>query len=227
MMKLTDTKKDLTGGGAGTFFKITENKPIQVRFLYNNVEDILADGLVAHAIAPQDSGQQYTVNVLCGLTSDEDPVANCKWCAQGHKQVGRYPLALFNLETNTVQYWLKSAQYTEGLMATLKEIVPAGQPISGQVFKMIRTGSGTSTQYNLVPVGANDGRKSNEFGEIKAPEDRGLIRPTNFEFPAVMNGGANFQQGGYNQPNAYGGNNNGYAPNANYQGRGRATTDIF
>lgn len=224
-MKLTDTKKDLTGGGAGSYFKVDEGKSVQVRFLYNTVEDILADGLVAHAITPEESGQRFTVNVLCGARTDETAMQDCKWCASNHKQVGRYPLALFNVETNSIQYWLKSAQYTEGLMATLREIVPAGQPISGQVFKMIRTGAGTQTQYNLAPQGANDGKKSNEFGEIKPPEERGLLRPATYEFPVVTNGGANFQQGGYNQPNNYAGNN--YVQGGNYQGRGRATTDIF
>lgn len=222
-MRLTDTKKDLTGGGAGSFFKIDEGKSVQVRFLYNTIEDIKADGLVAHAIQPQESGQQYTVNVLCGLTSDDDPITNCKWCATNHKQVGRYPLAIFNVDDNSIQYWLKSAQYVQGLMDTLKEAVPANQPISGQVFKMIRTGKGTQTQYNLLPQGANDGKTSNQFGEIKAPEDRNLIRPADYEFPVVANNGATFQGNNYNQGNNF---NNFNGNGGSFQST-RRTTDVF
>ena len=223
-MKLTDTKKVLTGG-SGSYFKLEEGKSVSIRFLYNTIDDILADGLVAHVIPPEESGQRFNVNILCGLESDDDPVTKCKWCASGHKQAGRYPLALYNTEANAIQYWLKSAQYTQGLMDTLQEIVPAGQPISGQVFKMIRTGTGTNTQYNLVPLGPNDGKRANEFGEVKPPEERGLLRPATYEFSQSMNGGANFQQSGYAQPSTFANNN--YMQGGNYQGRGRATTDIF
>lgn len=219
-MRLTDTKKDLTGGGAGSFFKIDEGGSALIRFLYNTIEDIKADGLVAHAIQPQESGQQYTVNVLCGLTSDDDPVTNCKWCATNHKQVGRYPLALYNVKEGSVQYWLKSAQYVQGLMDTLKVAVPAGQPISGQVFNMIRSGKGTNTQYNLLPQGANDGKTADQFGEIKPPEERNLIRPADYDFPIVANNGATFQANGYNQGNNFG------VGNGNFQST-RRTTDVF
>ena len=228
-MRLTDTKKDLTGGGAGSFFKIPEGQSAVIRFLYNTIDDIKADGLVAHAIPPQESGQQYTVNVLCGLTSDDDPITNCKWCATNHKQVGRYPLALFNVDDNSVQYWLKSAQYVEGLIDTLKEIVPQGQPISGQIFKMIRSGKGTNTQYNLIPQGVNDGKTADQFGEVKAPEERNLLRPADYDFPVITNGGVNFQNnGGFNQQNFNGGyNQQGFNQGGqNFQST-RRTTDVF
>lgn len=215
-MRLKDTKKDLSGGGS-SFFRIQEGQSANIRFLYNGVEDISDDGLVTHVITPQESGQPYNVTVMCGLDHDDDPVEKCKWCATDHKQYARYPLALYNEDAGSIQYWLKSGQYVDGLIDQLNHIVTAGQPISGQVFQMIRTGKGTNTQYNIIPKGVNDGKTVNSFGEIKAPEERNLIKPADYEFPVATNGGANFQSNNY-------GNNAGF--NNNFQSN-RRTTEVF
>ena len=216
-MRLTDTKKDLSGGGS-SFFKLPEGQSTNVRFLYTTVDDIIAEGMVAHVIQPSESGQAYSTTVLCNKDSDDDPDEKCKWCASGNKQVGRYPLVLFNEDAQQVQYWLKSKQYVDGLLAQLSAIIPQGQPISGQIFQMIRTGKGTQTQYNIIPKGTNDGKIASQFGEIKAPEERNLIRPADYDFPVIANGGANFQHSGnYKQGNNF---------NGNFQST-RRTTDVF
>jgi len=222
-MRLMDTKQDLTSGG-GSFFRLGEGQTAQVRFLYNSIEDIKEDGLIAHIIRPEESGQKYNTEILCGATSDETKMQDCKWCAQNKKQVGRYPLALYNEATNQIEYWSKTQQWVEGsLMTLLENSVTQGQPISGQPFKIIRTGSGTQTQYTILPQGQNDGKQANQFGEVKAPVDRNCYRPTDYEFPASANGGATFNNGNYGVNNNY---NNANYGNANYQSN-RRTTDVF
>lgn len=236
-MRLMDTKRDLSSGG-GNFFKLGEGQTGKIRFLYNTVDDILPDGLLVHVIKPEMSGQRYNTEILCGAHTDETAMQDCKWCAQNIKPVGRFPLALYNEDTRQVEYWSKSKQWVENsLMTVLTNSVAQGQPISGQIFRVIRAGSGTDTQYTLLPDGQNDGKTSDLFGEIKAPEDRNCYRPTDYEFPVSANGGANFNAGNnynnnYGNNNNYGGNNynnnnaNYNTGNNNFQSN-RRTTDVF
>lgn len=236
-MRLMDTKQDLTSGG-GTFFRLGEGQTAQVRFLYNSIEDIKEDGLIAHVIRPEESGQKYNTEILCGAKSDETKQQDCPWCAQNKKQVGRYPLALYNEATNQIEYWSKTQQWVEGSLITLLEnAVQQGQPIAGQSFKIIRTGTGTNTQYTILPQGQNDGKQANQFGEVKPPVERNCYRPTDYEFPVSANGGANFNAGNnynnnYGNNNNYGGNNynnsnaNYNIGNNNFQSN-RRTTDVF
>lgn len=220
-MRLTrEQAKNLSGGGS-QFFRLGEGQSAMIRFLYNSVADLDNEALAAHSILPQESGQQYTINVMCGLSHPDAPLTECKWCATNHKQVARYPLALYNEDTQQVEYWLKSGQYVDALIAQLEQIVPQGQPISGQIFKIIRTGKGTQTQYPIIPTGMNDGKTSNMFGEVKVPEERGLLRPADYEFPAVTNNGVNVAN------NFNGGNNYNNGNNFNNFQSTRRTTDVF
>lgn len=224
-MRLMDTKQDLTSGG-GTFFRLGEGQTAQVRFLYNSIEDIKEDGLIAHVIRPEESGQKYNTEILCGAKSDETKMQDCKWCAQNKKQVGRYPLALYNEATNQIEYWSKTQQWVEGsLMTLLENAVQQGQPIAGQSFKIIRTGTGTNTQYTILPQGQNDGKQANQFGEVKPPVERNCYRPTDYEFPVSANGGANFNAGNNYGNSNYGNSNYNYG-NSNFQSN-RRTTDVF
>lgn len=215
-MRLMDTKRDLSSGG-GNFFRIGEGQTGRVRFLYNTIDDIMQDGLLAHVIKPELSGQKYNTEVLCGAHSDETAMQDCKWCAQNIKPVGRFPLALYNETTRQVEYWSKSKQWVENsLIPILEKVTTQGQPISGQIFMIIRAGSGTDTQYNLLPDGQNDGKNSNQFGEVKIPEERNCYRPADYDFPVSANGGVSFNAG----TNNYNGNNTNFQSN-------RRTTDVF
>lgn len=232
-MRLTETKRNLAGGGGGNqYFKLGEGQSVMIRFLYNTVDDIIAEGMMAHVIPPSECGQQFGITVMCGSKTDETAKEDCKWCAKDYKPYGRYPLALYNEDQQSIQYWLRSSQYVDGLVAQLSEIVSQGQPISGQVFKMIRTGKGTQAQYTIIQQGSNDGKEPSQFGEIKIPEERGTMKPADYELPVVSNNGANFQNNGYNNGNNY--QNNNYQNNNynNYQGNynagtPRRTTDVF
>lgn len=223
-MRLMDTKRDLSSGG-GNFFRIGEGQTGKARFLYNTIDDIMQEGLLVHVIKPEISGQKYNTEILCGAKSDETATQDCKWCAQNIKPVGRFPLALYNENTRQVEYWSKSKQWVENsLYPILEKVIKQGQPISGQSFMIIRAGSGTDTQYNLLPDGENDGRKADTFGDIKVPEERNCYRQSDYEFPVSSNGGANFNAGN-NYGNNYGNNNYNYG-NSNFQSN-RRTTDVF
>jgi len=220
-MKVSETNRDISGGGGNQYFKLEEGRTANIRFLYNTVEEIQDEGLVAHIVLPEESGQKFNVTVLCGAKSDATAKEDCKWCATDHKPYARYPLALYNEDQQSIQYWLKSGQYVDGLIAQLREIVPQGKPISGQIFKMIRTGKGTQTQYNILTQGQpqNDGKTPDAFGEIKEPEARGLMRPADYDFATVSNGGTTFQGGNYGTSP--------FGNYGNYQGTGRTPTNMF
>lgn len=237
-MRLMDTKRDLSSGG-GNFFRLGEGQSAKVRFLYNTTEEILREGLLVHVLRPELTGQKYNQEVLCGATSDETAKQDCKWCAQEIRPVGRYPLALYNEATHQVEYWSKSKQWVENtLLVVLSNSILQGQPISGQVFRIIRAGNGTDTQYTILPDGQSDGKQPAEFGEIKVPEERNCYRPTDYEFPVVTNNGVNFANGNtgnnFNQNYNNGNNfNQGYNNQQNFNNGNnnfqstRRTTDVF
>ena len=133
-----DTKRDLSGGGSN-YFKVGDGQTARVRFLYSKIDDIIYDGLLVHVLKPEVTGQRYNVEVLCNASSDETAKDECKWCKQEFSTVGRYPLALYNEGTKQVEYWSKSKSWVEkSLFTILENTVGEGQPISGQVYKIIR-----------------------------------------------------------------------------------------
>lgn len=218
---LVDTKENLSGGG-GNFFKLNGGQSAQIRFLYNTIDDVKLDGRVAHSFKPEETGQKYTVDVLCAAKSDETKANDCRYCAENRGRVGRYPLALYNETNGQIEYWGRTKKWVDGTLFTvLENVVKAGFPISGQVFTIIRANDGSDTQYTLLPKGDNDGKMPSDFGKVLTPEERNCYRPENYVIPTSSNGGANYI------------NPNNQAPQQNFGsefggfGSTRRTTDVF
>lgn len=228
-MKLTrDQARNLSGGGS-SYFKLEEGKSAMVRFLYNTMEDM--EPIACHNVQLPNS--QYPQNILCARETAESPVSDCIYCAKGEKLVARYIIPIYNEDKQEIQYWVRTGKFEEKLAAHTEDF--NGQaPISGQVFKMIRTGSGTSTDYELIRTGNNDGRTRESFGELKTNDELKMIKPGNYEPPVNGNGNfANNQNSFGNQQ--FGGQQNGFG-NQQFGGNNfggqqftstRRTTDMF
>lgn len=210
-MRLMNTKRSISGGEGGNFFKLGEGQTATVRFLYDTVDNVLEDGVVVHVIPRETTGQKYNTEVLCGAKTDETANEDCKWCRDGYKSYGRYPLVLFNEDKGRIEYWSRTQMWVNNtLIPVFENSIQQGEPISGKMFKIIRSGSGTSTQYTILPDGrSNDGKKPEDFGEIVPAENRNVYRPADYIFPVVTDNGMNFQN-----------NNNAFHST-------RRTTDVF
>ena len=215
-MKLTREQARGLSGGGSSYFKLEEGKSALVRFLYNTLEDM--EPLACHSVTPPTGG--YPQNILCARETAESPLSDCIYCQNGQKLVARYLIPMFIEDTQEIQYWVRSGNFEKKLAAHTEDF--NGQaPIAGQVFKMIRTGSGTNTEFELIRQGANDGKTRESFGELKSNDELHMIREGNYEFPTNA-GGFNQQQGNFGNQN-FGGNSFG---NQQFNST-RRTTDMF
>ena len=207
-MKLTrDQARNLSGGGSSAL----------VRFLYNTMEDM--EPIACHNV--QGPNDKYPINVICGREDANSPLDDCIYCAQGNKLVARYLIPMWNEDSQEIQYWVRSGRFEEKLSVHTEDFNGTA-PISGQVFKIIRTGSGTSTDYELIRSGNNDGRTKESFGEIKTNDE------LNNTFTNNQNNFGNQNFGG-NQPYGNGQNNfsaQGFGGNQQFTST-RRTTDMF
>ena len=216
-MKLTrEQARNLSGGGS-SYFKLEEGKSAMVRFLYNTMEDM--EPMACHVV--DDPNGKYPQNVLCARETAESPISDCKYCQSGHKIVARYIIPIYNEDSQEIQYWVRTGKFEEKL-AVHTEDFNGQAPISGQVFKIIRTGSVTSTDYELIRTGNNDGKTREAFGELKTNDELKMIKPGNYEFPSNPQGNFGNQQ--------FGGQQNGFG-NQGFGGQQfnstRRTTDMF
>lgn len=179
-MKITREQAMAISGGAN-FFKLENGGSALVRFLYNSEADI--ERLSVHTVITPTN--KYGVLVDCGRMPT-DPIDTCKWCAQGISVVSRVVLPIFNITNNRIEYWTRSTKWVENsLLTILNEYIKTGEPISGQVFKIIRNGVGQDSQYTILPSGAgNDNKKKDDFGEIKDAFESNQVKPYEFEVPA-------------------------------------------
>jgi hypothetical protein len=219
-MKLTrEQARNLSGGGS-SYFKLDEGKSAMVRFLYNTMDDMEPEA--CHSVKDPNGQSQYPQNVLCARETEASPKSDCIYCEQGLAQVARYIVPIYNEDTKEIQYWVRSSNF-EKKLAVHTEDFNGKAPISGQVFKIIRTGSGTSTDYELIKTGDNDNRTRDSFGELKTNDELKMIKPGNYQFPVKAQGNFGNQNFGGQQQNGFG--------NQNFGGQQfnstRRTTDMF
>lgn len=207
-----------TSNGGSSFFNLKEGEEARVRFLYNVFEDI--EGFTVHEF--NTNGNYATI--VCAR-QEGDPKDACKWCMTDNRPVNRVIIPLFNEDNGEIQYWKRSEQWVKDTMLPqVEEVVKNGAPISSQVYKVKRKGKGLDTVYSLIAVGGSDGKKKEEFGEIKDPFAINMIRESDYDFDPYAQPTNNQNQGFNNQNYNNQGFNNGFNPGAQAT---RRTTDVF
>lgn len=197
MAKITfDQIGNYTRGG-GKYFSIKPGESARVRFLYNTTNDIVP--YVVHEF--NTPGNSVTID--CGRQNNE-PLDACKWCASGNPAVVRVVIPLYNEGTGEIEYWKKTGTWVQNTLQPLAQQLQQGQPISGQVFIIGRTGEGLQTRYSVMPDMSrpNDGRKADEFGEIQDAYTTGMIKEADYDYdPNAVPQQNNFgqPQQGFNQ----------------------------
>ena len=220
-MKLTREQARNLSGGGNTYFKLEPGQSAMVRFLFNTLDDMIPEA--CHSV--KGPNRQWPTDILCARESQDSPLSDCKYCAEGHNVVARYIIPMYNEDAKEIQYWVRSGNFEKKLAAHTEDF-NGKQPISGQIFKMVRTGTGTNTDYELISQGANDGKTVEQFGEIKGNDELKMLKPGNYEFPAdngQQQGGFG-NQGGFGQQQ-FGGNQGGFG--GQQFNSTRRTTNMF
>lgn len=165
----------------GTTFSVKPGESVNVRFMYNTLDEVQYIS-VHDYIDPQNYKNSATID--CPRT-DNDPMDVCKWCMKtGKNPVVRTFLQVYNESTGKVQLWKRTYKFmTQSLIPIIQSLVPVGQPVSGQVFKVIRSGTGRDTAYNFVPIGTNDGRRPEQLGQLLDPKATGHLKDSDYEPP--------------------------------------------
>lgn len=194
MSKVSLNDIDKFSRGGGSFFKLEDGERKSVRFLYNNVDEVINSPVLVHEF----TGEKFATIDCC--RQDGDPMDTCKWCAMGNNPVTRVVLPIYDEESGEIQYWKKSAVFVRDTLMPVFENLPAGAPISGQIFTIGRTGkTWKDTKYTVAPDlrVMNDMKAKEQFGEIKDPYEMNMIRPNDYDFdptPSNQSQGANNYQ---------------------------------
>lgn len=192
MARITNDQIKEYSRGGGSFFSLKDGESANIRFLYNTYADISA--FVVHEYAKNNN----YATIDCGRQAG-DPLDMCKWCASGNKPVVRVVLAIYNEDAQEIQYWKRSGSWLESELKPYLDEIPVGQPISGQVYKIKRTGKTMNdTKYTPIPAGINDGKTKDQFGEVKDPFEMNIIKPTDCDFDP--NGTSNASNNSVSQP---------------------------
>lgn len=205
--------------GGGKYFKLNPDESKQVRFLWDNWEEVSNNwcfGVHEIVTTLPDGKKQYST-VDCPRLDDAQ--AECKYCANKNAQVGRVIIPMFIVDEGKIQYWKRSSSWVSKSLKPMLDEVAHLPSIANQTFKIKRTGSGMNdTTYNVLPVmNASDNRTKADFGEIENPYEMGAIQrygDSTAPAPQPQGNAQGYAQQGYAQPAT------GYQPS-------RRTTDVF
>lgn len=176
MARITSDQIKNYSRGGGSFFSLKDGESANVRFLYNTYKDV--EAFVVHEF----NKNQNFATIDCAR-QEGDPIDACKWCASGSKPVVRIVIPLYNEDTGEIQYWKKSGNWVENTLKPYLDEINPGQPISGQIYKIKRTGKEMrDTVYTPIPVGANDNKTKDQFGEIRDPFELNIIKESDYDY---------------------------------------------
>lgn len=166
-----------TGASANDFFKLKNGEEVQVRFAYGNINDF-----GAYAVHQFDCPQKNPILVQCSNESNSQE-ATCPYCEKGMPRLLRVVIAVYRLDTNTIQYWTKTNKwFMNNFVPLISEL--QGQ-VCSQVYKIKRTGDGLDTTYTIIPVGQPDNTTVDMLGKLKDPiTDLKAIKTCDFAVPA-------------------------------------------
>lgn len=177
MARISNDQIENYSKGGGAFFSLKDGESANVRILFNTYSEI-----PTYTVHEFNQNNNYAT-IDCARLEAEEPVSNCKWCSMGNPRVTRTILALYNEDTQSVQYWKRSGKWLNTELKPYLDEIPAGQPISGQIYKIKRTGKDMqNTKYTLFPVGSNDLKTPAMLGEVKDPFSLNIIKNADCDF---------------------------------------------
>lgn len=158
-----DTADNYGGQGGGGFFRLANDKEVaQVRFLYNDIEDVT--GYSVHEV--ELDGKKRYVNCLREYGEPADACPFCK--AQKFVQV-KYFVPLYNITADSLQTWERGKKFG----AKLTSICSRYPNTVSHIFEIERNGKAgdTQTTYEVYETGEDE----TTLDEFEIPNPLGTI----------------------------------------------------
>jgi len=133
-----------SSGGSTEFFSLKNDKDTAVvRFLYNELDDIL--GYSLHKV--EVNGKDRYVNCL---REYNDPVTACPLCNAGFPLMTKLIVELYDVNTDTVKIWERGKTFFNKLASLCSRY----KPLVATEFEIERNGKkgDTSTTYEIFPI---------------------------------------------------------------------------
>jgi len=150
-----------TARKTGYFSLKKDKETARVRFLYEDIDDIVKSCFTVHKVKVGDR-ERY---VNC-LRETDDPIDACPFCQAGLDKMNKMFVPLYNEDTQQIQTWERGKKFygrITGLCARYPNIV-------SRTFDIERNGApgSTDTTYEIFPV---DGPDETSVDDILADAD--------------------------------------------------------
>lgn len=155
-----DQADNYGGQGGGGFFSIANDKEVkQVRFMYDNVNDI--EGMSVHKV-PVGDKERY---VNC-LREYNDPIDNCPFCREKKPVQARLFIPVYNIDEDAVQIWDRGKTMFQKMTSLCSRYATKNNLVNN-IFEVERNGKpkDTKTTYEIFQVDKDDTEIS-DLGEM-------------------------------------------------------------
>jgi hypothetical protein len=140
-------------GSSASFFRLKKDKEVaQVRFMYNDIDDV--EGVAVHTVDVE--GAKYGRDVNC-LRAYNEPIDECPLCKAGYKTKVKIFVPLYNVDADEVQIWTRSKNYGATLSGLCSRYAK-NRNLVNNIFEIERNGAegDKQTTYQAYQIDADD-----------------------------------------------------------------------
>ena len=140
------------GNGGGSFFTLKDDGDIAtVRFMYNNMEDVV--GYAVHEV--EIDGKKRYVNCL---RSYNEPKSKCPFCEANSFQRAKLYIPVYDVEEDEVKIWERGKNFFAKMSSICARYSKADTPLVSHTFEIERRGKkgDTSTTYEIYETGCDE-----------------------------------------------------------------------
>jgi len=142
------------GNGGSSFFSLKDDGDVaRVRFMYNNMEDVV--GYAVHEV--EIDGKKRYVNCLRAYN---EPKSNCPFCAENQFQRAKLYIPVYDIDEDEVKMWERGKNFFAKMSALCARYSNATTPLVAHTFDVERHGKkgDTGTTYEIYETGVDDTR---------------------------------------------------------------------
>ena len=156
------------GGGGSSFFSLKDDGDVaRVRFMYNNMEDVV--GYAVHEV--EVDGKKRYVNCL---RSYNEPKSKCPFCNANNFQRAKLYIPMYDIDEDEVKIWERGRNFFAKMSSLCARYSNTNTPLVAHTFDVERRGKkgDTGTTYEIYETGCDDTRLEDL---PEAPEVLGTI----------------------------------------------------
>lgn len=150
MARFNASQADNYGGnGGGGFFSLRDDgEQAQVRFMYNDMDDV--EAFSVHRVEFKRPGDRKKISMYVNcLREYNEPVDNCPFCKNGMPTSVKLFVPIFDTESGQVKTWDRGKKFISKLQSLIKRYGEGG--LVSHIFTIERNGApgDTSTTYEI------------------------------------------------------------------------------